>query len=64
MAVKEFEASGKATIQSVAEAKSLLFAYGKPALEQLARANREEAKKLLKFFASLEQVLNSLAGEE
>jgi hypothetical protein len=63
VAVKEFEASGKASIQSVAEAKSELFAYGKPALEQLVRANRGEANKLLKFLASLEQVLNSLAGE-
>ena len=63
VAVKEFEASGKASIQSVAEAKSQLLAYGKPALEQLVRANREEAKKLLKFLASLEQELNSLAGE-
>ena len=63
VAVKEFETDGKATISSVAEAKSQLFAYGKPALEQLARANREEAKKLLKFFASLEQELNKLAGE-
>jgi hypothetical protein len=63
VAVKEFEANGKATVQSVAEAKSLLFAYGKPALQQLARANREDARKLLKFLASLEQVLNSLAGE-
>jgi hypothetical protein len=63
VAVKEFETDGKASISSVAEAKSQLFAYGKPALEQLARANREEAKKLLEFLASLEQVLNSLAGE-
>ena len=63
VAVKEFEADGKASIQSVAEAKSQLFAYGKPALEQLVRANRDEAKKLLKFLASLEQVLDSLAGE-
>ncbi len=63
VAVKEFETSGKASIASVAEAKSQLVEYGKPALEQLARANREEAKKLLKFLASLEQVLNSLAGE-
>jgi hypothetical protein len=63
VAVKEFEADGKASIQSVAEAKSQLLAYGKPALEQLVRANREEANKLLKFLASLEQVLNSLAGE-
>jgi len=63
VAVKEFEADGRASIQSVAEAKSQLFAYGKPALQQLARANRGEAKKLLKFLASLEQVLDSLAGE-
>ncbi len=63
VAVKEFESEGKASIPSVAEAKSQLFAYGKPALEQLARANRDEAKKLLKFLASLEQVLDSLAGE-
>ena len=63
VAVKEFEANGKASIQSVAEAKSQLLAYGKPALEQLVRANRAEAQKLLKFLASLEQELNSLAGE-
>ena len=63
VAVKEFEADGKASIQSVAEAKSQLFAYGKPALEQLVRTDRDEAKKLLKFLASLEHVLNSLAGE-
>jgi hypothetical protein len=63
VAVKEFEQNGKATIQSIAEAKSELFAYGKPVLEQLVRANRDEAKKLLKFFASLEQVLNELAGD-
>ncbi len=63
VAVKEFEASGKASIASVAEAKSQLFAYGKPAIDQLARANRGEARKLFKFFASLEQVLDSLAGE-
>jgi hypothetical protein len=63
VAVKEFEAQGKASIQSVAEAKSQLLAFGKPALEQLVRANRDEADKLLKFLASLEQALNSLAGE-
>jgi hypothetical protein len=63
VAVKEFEQNGKATVQSVGEAKSELFAYGKPVLEQLVRANRDEAQKLLKFFASLEQVLNELAGE-
>jgi len=63
VAVKEFAAEGRASIQSVAEAKSQLFAYGKPALEQLVRANRDDAKKLLKFLASLEQVLDRLAGE-
>jgi hypothetical protein len=63
VAVKEFDASGKASIASVAEAKSQLFAYGNPAIDQLARANRGEARKLFKFFASLEQVLDSLAGE-
>ncbi len=63
VAVKEFTAEGRASIQSVGEAKSQLFAYGKPALEQLVRANREDAKKLLKFLASLERVLDSLAGE-
>ena len=63
VAVKEFEANGKASIQSVAEAKSQLLAYGRPALEQLVRANRVEAKTLLKFLASLEQELNALAGE-
>jgi hypothetical protein len=63
VAVKEFEASGKATIQSVAEAKSLLFAYGKPALEATASKSRATTRNLLKFFKSLEQVLDSLAGE-
>jgi hypothetical protein len=63
VAVKEFEAHGKATIQSVAEAKSLLFAYGKPVLDQLGRTNRTEAAKLLTFFQSLERALDSLAGE-
>jgi hypothetical protein len=63
VAVKEFESSGKASIQSVAEAKSQLFEFGKPAIDQLVRANRGEAQKLLNFLASLERVLNSLAGE-
>jgi hypothetical protein len=63
VAVKEFEANGKASIQSVAEAKSQLFAYGKPMLEQLARSNRAEAQKMLTFFISLEHVLDELAGE-
>ncbi len=63
VAVKEFETNGHASIQSVAEAKSQLFAYGKPVLQQLARANRGEAEKLLTFFISLERVLDELAGE-
>jgi hypothetical protein len=63
VAVKEFEANGRATIQSVAEAKSLLFAYGKPLLDQVGRKNRPEARKLLRFFQSLEHVLDRLAGE-
>jgi hypothetical protein len=62
VAVKEYEANGKASVQSVAEAKSQLFAYGKPVLEQLARASRSEAQKLLTFFISLEHVLDELAG--
>jgi hypothetical protein len=64
VAAKEFRANGKASIQSVAEAKSQLVAYGMPALEQLVRTNRDEAKQLLKFLASLEGVLDTLAGIE
>lgn len=64
VAVKEFEANGKASIQSVAEAKSQLVAFGKPALEQLVQTDRDDAKQLLKFLASLETVLNTLAGVE
>jgi hypothetical protein len=63
VAVKEFETEGRASIQSIAEAKSELFAYGKPALEQLVHANRDDANKLLHFLASLERVLNELAAE-
>jgi hypothetical protein len=63
VAVEEFEENGKATIQSVAEAKSLLFAYGKPQLDRVAGKNPSEARRLLAFFQSLEQVLNGLAGE-
>ena len=62
IAVKEYASAGKATIQSVAEAQRQLVLYGKPALEELARANRGDAEKLLTFLASLEQVLNELAG--
>ena len=63
VAAKEFEANGRASAQSVSEAKSQLLAYGKPALQQLARANRGEAQKLLRFFVSLERMLDELAGE-
>ena len=62
IAVKEFEADGKATVQSVVEAKERLAAYGQPALKKLAAENMEAAKNLLSFLASLEQVLDSLAG--
>jgi len=64
VAVKEFEANGKASIQSVAEAKSQLVAYGKPALVQLVQIERDNAKQLLTFLASLERVLDTLAGIE
>jgi hypothetical protein len=64
VAVKEFEANGKASIQSVAEAKSQLVAYGKPALVQLVQIERDDAKQLLTFLASLERVLDTLAGIE
>jgi hypothetical protein len=63
VAVREFQAGGKATIQSVAEAKSLLVAYGKPVLQETLQTSRTQARRLLAFFTSLEQVLNSLAGE-
>lgn len=62
IAVKEFEASGKATVQSIVEAKERLAAYGQPALRKLAETNMEAAKNLLRFLASLERVVNSLAG--
>jgi hypothetical protein len=60
--VKEFEANGKATVQSVVEAKERLAAYGQPALKKLAGENMDAAKNLLRFLASLEAVINSLAG--
>jgi hypothetical protein len=62
VAVKEFEANGKATVQSIVEAKERLAAYGQPALKKLAAGNMDAAKNLLRFLASLEQVINSLAG--
>jgi hypothetical protein len=63
VAVKEYEADGKASIQSVSEAKSLLFAYGKPTLEQASWSSRTTGRKLLDFFRSLEQTLDKLADE-
>jgi hypothetical protein len=62
VAVKEFEASGKASVQSVVAAKELLYAYGKPAIQKLATENDAAAKNLFRFLASLEQFLNTLAG--
>jgi hypothetical protein len=60
--VKEFEATGKASVQSVVEAKELLYAYGKPALQKLAAENDAAARNLFRFLGSLEQLLDSLAG--
>jgi hypothetical protein len=62
VAVKEFEASGKASVQSVVAAKELLYAYGKPAIQKLATESDAAAKNLFRFLASLEQLLNTLAG--
>ncbi|MFO0892504.1 MAG: hypothetical protein U0790_25595 [Isosphaeraceae bacterium] len=62
IAVREFKANSRASVQSVAEAKELLFAYGHPAILKLGATNRPGAESLLRFFSSLEQVLNSLAG--
>jgi hypothetical protein len=63
VAVMEYGANGKATVQSVAEAKSQLFAYGKPALEEVSWTNRAAGRRLLDFFKNLEQVLDKLADE-
>jgi hypothetical protein len=62
IAVKEFKSTGKASVRSVAEGKELLYAYGLPALLELGAKNRPAAESLLKFFSSLEQALNALAG--
>jgi hypothetical protein len=62
VAVREFKADGKATVSSVAEAKELLYSYGQPAILTLGAKNRPAAEELLRFFSSLENVLNSLAG--
>jgi hypothetical protein len=62
VALKEYKANGKATVQSVVEAKELLYDYGRPVLEKAAARSRTNAQKLLRFFASLEQTIDSLAG--
>jgi hypothetical protein len=62
VAVKEFEANGKASVQSVVTAKELLYAYGRPALQKLAAESDAAAKNLFRFLASLEQLLDTLAG--
>jgi hypothetical protein len=62
VAVKEFEANGKASVQSVVAAKELLYTYGKPAVQKLAAENDAAAKNLFRFLSSLEQLLDSLAG--
>jgi hypothetical protein len=46
----------------VVTAKELLYAYGKPAIQKLAPENDAAAKNLFKFLASLEQLLDTLAG--
>lgn len=61
IAVKEYESDGRTSAQCVDEAKNLLLAYGKPALERVALTSRSEAERLLKFFTSLEEALNDLA---
>ena len=40
----------------------MLYAYGLPALRPLGAKNRPAAEGLLRFFSSLEQTLNTLAG--
>ncbi|MGC8641932.1 MAG: hypothetical protein ACP5XB_18860, partial [Isosphaeraceae bacterium] len=52
IAVKEYTANGRATVQSIVEAKERLAAYGKPALQKLADANMEAARNLLRFLTS------------
>jgi hypothetical protein len=63
IAVREFVSGGSTTTRSVVAAKIQLLAYGRPALTQLMRADRGEAENLLRFLASLEQVLSELAEE-
>ncbi|APW61283.1 hypothetical protein [Paludisphaera borealis] len=60
--VKEFASTRRATIASVSEAKERLYAYGKPALRDLNRESRPDAVRLLRFMASLELLLDAMAG--
>jgi hypothetical protein len=62
VAVREYEANGKAALQSVVAAKELLYVYGKPAIQKLAAKNGAAAQSLFKFLSNLEQLLDSLAG--
>ena len=58
----EFRSSGRATIASVSEAKERLYAYGRPALRDLNSGSRPDAVTLLRFLASLELILDAMAG--
>jgi hypothetical protein len=60
--VQEFASTRRATIASVSEAKERLYAYGKPALRDLNRESRADAVTLLRFLASLELILDAMAG--
>jgi hypothetical protein len=62
IAVKEYAADGRASTQCVDEARSLLVAYGEPAIKRAALINRSEADRLLTFFTTLEDALSRLAG--
>jgi hypothetical protein len=61
-AAAEFRSGGRATIASVSEAKEQLYAYGRPALRDLNRESRPDAVTLLRFLASLELILDAMAG--
>jgi hypothetical protein len=58
----EFRSAGRATIASVSEAKERLYDYGRPALRDLNRESRPDAVTLLRFLASLELILDAMAG--
>src|SRR5262249_19522085 len=61
-AFKEYKAGGKASVQTVVEAKEQLYSYGRAALDRTARQGRLSAQKLLHFLTGLEQSLDSLGG--